>query len=63
MLHKVILIHIMFQVKLKPRPWLARYERMNLKGVQDLGLREIFYERARARETPWEQFDLMKQYR
>ncbi|VEN50029.1 unnamed protein product [Callosobruchus maculatus] len=50
------------KVKLKPRPWLERWERKNLKGLQDLGLNERFYERARAVATPWEKYDLMKEY-
>lgn len=50
------------KVKLKPRPWLERYERKNLKGVQDLGLPERFYKRAEELATPWEKYDLMKQY-
>lgn len=51
------------KVKLKPRPWLERWERQNLKGVQDLGLAEKFYKRAEELATPWEKYDLMKQYR
>ncbi|GLG96212.1 39S ribosomal protein L19, mitochondrial [Gryllus bimaculatus] len=51
------------KVKLKPRPWLERWERKNLKGVQDLGLPERFYKRAEELATPWEKYDLMKQYR
>lgn len=51
------------KVKLKPRPWHERWERKNLKGVQDLGLPERFYERARELATPWEKYDLMKEYR
>uniref|UniRef100_A0A023GGQ8 Large ribosomal subunit protein bL19m n=1 Tax=Amblyomma triste TaxID=251400 RepID=A0A023GGQ8_AMBTT len=51
------------KVKLKPRPWLERWERQKLKGVQDLELPQRFYDRAAAVETPWERYDLMKQYR
>lgn len=51
------------KVKLKPRPWLERYERQNLKGVQALELAEKFFKRAEELATPWEKFDLMKQYR
>lgn len=51
------------KVKLKPRPWLERWERQNLQGVQDLELPERFYEKARKLSTPWEAYDLMKQYR
>lgn len=49
-------------MKLKPRPWLERWERKNLKGVEDLGLPERFYKRAEELATPWEKYDLMKQY-
>lgn len=52
-----------FQVKLKPRPWLERWERQELKGVQDLGLPERFYKRAAEVARPWEKYDLMKEYR
>lgn len=51
------------KVKLKPRPWLERWERQKLKGVQDLELPQRFYDKAAAVETPWERYDLMKQYR
>lgn len=50
------------KVKLKPRPWHERWERQNLKGVQDLGLPQKFYKRAEELATPWEKYDLMKQY-
>ncbi|RZC37133.1 39S ribosomal protein L19, mitochondrial, partial [Asbolus verrucosus] len=50
------------KVKLKPKPWLERWERKDLKGVQDLGLPQKFYDKAKKLETPWEKFDLMKQY-
>lgn len=50
------------KVKLKPRPWLERWERQNLQGVEDLGLPERFYKRARELEKPWEKYDLMKEY-
>lgn len=53
------------KVKLKPRPWLERWERQDLKGVANIGeyLKEIHFERAKQHEKPWEQYDLMKQYR
>nr|AGM32500.1 39S ribosomal protein L19 [Coptotermes formosanus] len=51
------------KVKLKPRPWLERWERQELKGVQDLGLPERFYKRAAEVARPWEKYDLMKEYR
>ncbi|XP_060532059.1 large ribosomal subunit protein bL19m [Cylas formicarius] len=50
------------KVKLKPRPWLERWERKNLKGVQDLELPERFYIKAKKLEKPWEKYDLMKEY-
>jgi large subunit ribosomal protein L19 len=50
-------------VKLRPRPWYARWERMKLRGVQPLPLAEKFFKRAEELATPWEEFDLMKQYR
>lgn len=50
------------KVELKPKPWLERWERKNLKGLQDLGLDEKFYKRAEELATPWEKYDLMKEY-
>lgn len=54
---------IFFKVKLKPRPWRARWERKGMKGLADLELAERFYKRAEELATPWEKYDLMKQYR
>jgi len=34
-----------------------------MKGLADLGLEDRFYERAKELATPWEKYDLMKQYR
>ncbi|XP_067012947.2 large ribosomal subunit protein bL19m [Anabrus simplex] len=51
------------KVKLKPRPWLERWERKDLKGVQELDLPERFFKRAKELAKPWEKYDLMKQYR
>lgn len=34
-----------------------------MKGVEDLGLPERFYERAKEVSKPWEKHDLMKEYR
>ncbi|CAH0596241.1 unnamed protein product [Chrysodeixis includens] len=53
------------QVKLKPRPWLERWERQELKGVANIEehLREKDRVRRELRATPWEKYDLMKQYR
>lgn len=44
------------QVVLKPRPWLERWERQDLKGVANLKYDPI-------RATPWDKFDLMKHYK
>ncbi|KAK3881279.1 hypothetical protein Pcinc_014265 [Petrolisthes cinctipes] len=51
------------KVKLKPRPWHERWERKNLQGVQDLGLPQRFYNKAKLHEKPWEKYDLMMEYR
>ncbi|XP_026468853.1 LOW QUALITY PROTEIN: 39S ribosomal protein L19, mitochondrial-like [Ctenocephalides felis] len=51
------------KVKLKPRPWLERWERQDLKGIQPLELPKKFFIKAKERSTPWEKYDLMKQYR
>ncbi|CAH0731974.1 unnamed protein product, partial [Brenthis ino] len=53
------------QVKLKPRPWLERWERQELKGISNIEehLKEKDRVRRELRKTPWEKFDLMKQYR
>lgn len=50
------------KVKLKPRPWVDRWERKNLKGVQDFDIPEKHIKRAKELATPWEKYDLMKQY-
>lgn len=53
------------KVKLKPRPWLERWERQDLKGVENVD--ELLYDKHRRlaalRATPWEKYDLMKEYR
>ncbi|XP_045454673.1 39S ribosomal protein L19, mitochondrial [Melitaea cinxia] len=53
------------QVKLKPRPWLERWERQELKGVSNIEehLKEKDRVRRELRKTPWEKYDLMKDYR
>ncbi|CAH2095207.1 unnamed protein product [Euphydryas editha] len=53
------------QVKLKPRPWLERWERQELKGVSNIEehLKEKDRVRRELRKTPWEKYDLMKNYR
>ena len=52
-------------MKLKPRPWLERWERQNLQGVENVD--ELLYDKHRrqaaAVATPWEKYDLMKEYR
>ncbi|XP_065354575.1 large ribosomal subunit protein bL19m [Calliphora vicina] len=53
------------QVRLRPRPWLERWERQNLKGVANVDeyINEKNRRKALQHEKPWEKFDLMKQYR
>ncbi|CAK1545638.1 unnamed protein product [Leptosia nina] len=53
------------QVELKPRPWLERWERQELKGISNIEeyLKEKDRVRRELRKTPWEKYDLMKQYR
>ncbi|XP_017784368.1 PREDICTED: 39S ribosomal protein L19, mitochondrial [Nicrophorus vespilloides] len=50
------------KVQLKPRPWLERWERKNLKGVEKIDLPEKFFKRAAELAKPYEKYDLMKQY-
>lgn len=58
-------LFLQFQVKLKPRPWLERWERQELKGVSNIEeyLKEKDLVRRQLRATPWEKYDLMKEYR
>lgn len=53
------------KVKLKPRPWLDRWERQDLKGVENI--EDLLYDKHRrlaaASAKPWEKYDLMKEYR
>ncbi|XP_052868917.1 39S ribosomal protein L19, mitochondrial [Anopheles cruzii] len=53
------------KVVLKPHPWYARWERHNLQGVANMA--EHTNERRRVNAarlaTPWEKYDLMKEYR
>lgn len=53
------------QVKLKPRPWLERWERQELQGVANIEehLKEKDRVRRELRKQPWEKYDLMKEYR
>lgn len=57
----------MCQVKLKPRPWRARWERLEAKGldfdVVDSYISDKMKAQRERRKTPWEKYDLMKQYR
>ena len=48
---------------LKPRPWLERWERQELKGIEELNLKQEFYDKAEKQKKPWEKYDLMLQYR
>ena len=52
-------------VKLKPRPWLERWERQNLQGISNLydNLKDKHILSAQRIEKPWEKYDLMKEYR
>lgn len=55
------------QVTLRPRPWMQRWERKNLKGVKqesiDMHISDKMRAQKIAREEPWHQWDLMKDYR
>lgn len=55
------------QVTLRPRPWMQRWERKNLKGVVRESIDEHITDKMRgqqkAREEPWWQYDLMADYR
>lgn len=55
------------QVTLRPRPWMQRWERKNLKGVKPESINEHISDKMRKqridREEPWHQWDMMKEYR
>lgn len=55
------------QVTLRPRPWMQRWERKNLKGVKRESIDEHITDKMRAqqkaREEPWWDLDLMADYR
>lgn len=53
------------KVEMKPHPWLERWERQNLQGVSNIEemCSQKTLNRAKLRETPWEKYDLMKEYR
>lgn len=59
----VMSIIVWMQVKLRPRPWLERWERQNLKGIEDPNLHPKVLAKAEAVAKPWEKYDLMMQYR
>ncbi len=53
------------KVKLKPRPWSEKWERQDVQGVENID--ELLYDKykmlAKKLATPWEKYDLMKEYR
>lgn len=53
------------KVEMKPRPWLERWERQNLEGVANIEemCKPKHLASAKLRQTPWEKYDLMKEYR
>lgn len=53
------------KVTLKPRPWYARWERFDLQGVANIDEHTNEKRRLKAEKlvTPWEKYDLMKEYR
>ncbi|KAJ9595120.1 hypothetical protein L9F63_013595 [Diploptera punctata] len=51
------------KVKLKPFPWLEKWERKELKGVQEYKLPEWNIKGAAKAAKPWEKYDLMLEYR
>ncbi|XP_003215367.2 large ribosomal subunit protein bL19m [Anolis carolinensis] len=53
------------KVKMKPRPWSRRWEhpRFNIQGIDfDLYLHEKAKQRVEKWKTPWNEFDMMKEY-
>ncbi|KAI5704576.1 39S ribosomal protein L19, mitochondrial [Diaphorina citri] len=53
------------KVKLKPRPWVGRWERKGYKGIDDVDqhITEKMKGQKKKLEEPWEKYDLMKEYR
>ncbi|XP_053695771.1 39S ribosomal protein L19, mitochondrial [Sabethes cyaneus] len=53
------------KVVMKPRPWYDRWERHDLQGVANVDEHTNEKKRLKAEKlaTPWERFDLMKEYR
>lgn len=52
-------------VKMKPFPWFQKWERQELKGVESLDKYLNLWRKQQKvkHETPWEKYDLMKEYR
>lgn len=53
------------KVELKPRPWCGRWERKGYKGIDNVDqyINEKMIKQKKRLETPWEKYDLMKEYR
>jgi len=53
------------KVVLRPRPWLERWERQNLRGVANIDeyLKDKHRVSAAKVQKPWEKYDMMKDYR
>lgn len=53
------------KVVLRPRPWLERWERQNLRGVANIDqyLKDKHRESSARVQKPWEKYDMMKHYR
>ncbi|KAK9498704.1 hypothetical protein O3M35_003279 [Rhynocoris fuscipes] len=55
------------QVIMKPRPWVGRWERGGFKGINKEHMMTLISDKMKwqipQHETPWEKYDLMKQYR
>jgi large subunit ribosomal protein L19 len=52
-------------VKMKPWPWFQKWERQELKGVEDLDkYLNLWRKQQKVKQaSPWEKYDLMKEYR
>ncbi|KAG4069532.1 hypothetical protein HA402_006898 [Bradysia odoriphaga] len=52
-------------VKLKPRPWEKQWERKNFIGIANVSehITEKMAAKAETLKTPWEKYDLVKEYR
>lgn len=53
------------KVKLKPRPWFAKWEQYDLRGIENVEELSTIKQLKKAKKiaTPWEKYDLMKEYR